>query len=55
MSACSLGGLLCHISIFEDNKAVATEPGKMTRSGLYQGVCGSLLGEQSPTLKAYPF
>lgn len=28
---------------------------KMMASGLYQGVGGSLQGEQSPTLKAYPF
>lgn len=28
---------------------------EMVASGLYQGVGGSLQGEQSPTLKAYPF
>lgn len=28
---------------------------KMMGSGLYQDVGGSLQGEQSPTLKAYPF
>lgn len=56
MSVCSLGGLfLSHFNVSLKIQSSGYRTWKMMGSELNQGVCGSLQGEQSPTLKAYPF